>query len=221
MLKSINKTKVHHLRFKMVLDTKGIDYAYPVNRMPADMLQHDVKMGRRGRRGDILHDPKALKGWFGHIKNQLKDKAAELTHDFVEDVALAWMYRKVPTGWTHPSRQMEPKMVESDAKRDNRLLTYESWRKLNKGKYKTPQERAAIKAEYLRSIKVIPDKEIQVPVRSDDRAVRYAQMRYDKYMIEHNTVSRQGYVQSPAIVIEYPNKIIRGMFEITGLLRGK
>jgi len=79
---------------RVILNTRGIPYAGPVNNMPNSWLRHPAKHHRNvGRYGSNLNDPGAVKGWYSLILLNGRKKAAKLFSKAVKEAAKA-----IPTG---------------------------------------------------------------------------------------------------------------------------
>jgi hypothetical protein len=67
----------------MILNTAGIHYAKPVNKMPSGWLKHPTAAHSNVRKGRILVDPKARGGWYGLILLNGRNRARKLWRDYV------------------------------------------------------------------------------------------------------------------------------------------
>ena len=92
MVQSIEKTKIHRYSMKVELDTGDVDYANVVNHMPQSMIRHNMGMGRIGPRShQLLHDPKAVKGWYQFIEMQLNTEAKILIKQMITRIQEIWV----------------------------------------------------------------------------------------------------------------------------------
>lgn len=76
--------------FKVVLNTEGIPYAKPVNKMPEEYIQHSPGQTYHktiGRTGKKLNDPKTKKGWYNLILINGRKKAKNLVQEFLKTIA--------------------------------------------------------------------------------------------------------------------------------------
>ena len=231
LLKSIKKSKVSNFRTRVVIETKGIEYANPVNNMPEKMIRHD-KSGKKGRRGisrktgKRLHDPKAVFNWWQMIDMQLNTKAKELLKIMIDDIVNAWIYRLPPSGFVHPKVGTEEIMIESAKARHNRLKAYESYHKQSK-RGTTREERAKIKAGWYKAITPRHTEIKEIPIGRDDWNITLGQMReriYKKSLTK--TIPIAGTLfgikkvsVKQDLVVKYNRSLIKGMFKISGLNR--
>lgn len=83
------KRRSCNLRMEIATD-RDMLYAAPVNRMPEKKIQHSASMGIIGRRSHkLLHDPKAQKGFYNHIRMNISNKAWELLNRMYEQILMA------------------------------------------------------------------------------------------------------------------------------------
>ena len=207
MMESINKSKLHGLSMKVVLDTGDIEYANPVNNMPQKKIRHTMGMGKIGRRSRVsLNDPKAVKGWFNFIDMLLNTKAKELLHNMIDDLVLAWVYRKAPTGFIHPPIGTRTIMVESQKDHETRMRAYDAI---------VGKSKAQIRALFPKGIPVIKRERKEIPLRNSDTI---AKMRERKYKQEHIYIQKGGkFTKKQPLVIHYPRPLIKKFFKIRGL----
>lgn len=84
-------TQILRFPFRVVLNTRGVDYAKVVNRMPTSWLKHPgshtstSKVGKLGKSITVrqLHDPDAVKGWYNFILKDARDRAKKLFSSFL------------------------------------------------------------------------------------------------------------------------------------------
>ena len=77
-LKQISTTKP----WRMVIGTPDIEYAKPVNKMPADWLKHKPQPSRFP--GFTMDDPAAVKGWYDWLLRDGRRKAQNLFRDYLK-----------------------------------------------------------------------------------------------------------------------------------------
>jgi hypothetical protein len=74
----------------MILNTAGIQYAKPVNRMPSAWLKHPTATHRNirrvGARAVILVDPEAKGGWYDLTLLNSRNRARKLWRDYIKKV---------------------------------------------------------------------------------------------------------------------------------------
>lgn len=92
MFNSLTAAKVEAVGLIMKMSTGDIDYATIVNGMPSWVLQHNRADGVMGKRSNaLLHDPKAIQGWFEYICGKIRTKLGkEIIPEFYDEVYAAW-----------------------------------------------------------------------------------------------------------------------------------
>jgi hypothetical protein len=72
----------------MILNTAGVDYAKPVEKMPSTWLKHPTPVHsntrRIGGRLVILVDPEARKGWYALTLLNSRNRARRLWRDYIK-----------------------------------------------------------------------------------------------------------------------------------------
>jgi len=92
-----------NLRIDIATD-RDMLYAAPVNRFPEKKIQHSANMGIIGRRSHrLLHDPKAQKGFYNHIRMNISNKAWELLNKMYEQILAATLYSTINIKRLHPT----------------------------------------------------------------------------------------------------------------------
>jgi hypothetical protein len=76
-----------NIPFRVEVGTPGVPYAKVVNKMPKRWLQHPGghPSGTKGRRGKVLYDPDAKKGWYSLLLLNGRRKATKLYKDFLKN----------------------------------------------------------------------------------------------------------------------------------------
>jgi len=94
MLKSITGfggSQLHSFPYLVIINTKGASHGNTANKMPTSWLKHggsgDIHAMRRRRRksrhdGHMLHDPKAISGFYSHILRDGRKYAKKLYKQF-------------------------------------------------------------------------------------------------------------------------------------------
>jgi hypothetical protein len=73
---------------KVSIDTFGVNYARPVNKMPNESLKHTNKFRKKGSRMYYLQDPDAETDFFGTIVENLRVFAKEKYESFISNYVL-------------------------------------------------------------------------------------------------------------------------------------
>ena len=108
------KRRGFNLNIEIATD-RNMMYAKPVNRMPEKMIQHSASMGRIGRRShSLLHDPKAQKGFYNHVRMLLSTKAKELLREMI--IFILASTKSVPK-WTAAYKRIHPKVIPIQGQR--------------------------------------------------------------------------------------------------------
>jgi len=222
MVKSIRDTTLKGFRLKMVLDTKGIKYANPVDKMPEEKVRHNYKWRRAGAgKYKVLHDPQAQGGYWDYIWMALKTRAQLLIMEMYKEIIRILNYKQPESGWKrHPGGTHKVK-VESQRRRHNRLVAQMRLRKMyttskKARKQYTPDEWFKQKMELLRRTRIMLDTEVDRPAKDETQEVTFSKMRHEKYRLENLPPSA-----TAPTVKEYERKDVLGLFKITGMLRGR
>lgn len=95
-------SKKRSFPFQIVLNTKGISYANPVNNMPASWIKHTSGTGKFGA---SLYDPTAKNNWYQLVRLNGRNRAKKLHLAFIKN-DLQPLVRKVATIFGIPAKSI-------------------------------------------------------------------------------------------------------------------